>query len=175
MEAEVPTLIEILDQLTTEPVDLVGHSDGATIALLAATQRPDRVRSVVSVAAHTFVEPLTTSSIQRLLDDARRSGPPGWLMRFHGSRGMELLQAWASVWLGQAHAEWDVRAALSRMRCPVLAIQGDGDEFGSDEQLRVIAQRVRGAEIWRVRGVGHSPFADEEAFVERIAEFWSRA
>ena len=173
MEAEVPTLLEMLDELTPQPVDLVGHSDGATIALLAASQHEDRVRSVVSIAAHTFVETVTTTSIRALLDEAERHGVQGWLSRFHGTRGLQLLRAWADVWLGQVHRGWDIRAALSSIRCPVLAIQGDADEFGSDEQLWSIGRAVRRAETWHVRGVGHTPFVDEPAFAQRIVEFWS--
>lgn len=175
MEAEVPTLLEIIAEYAEDPVDLVGHSDGATIALLAAAAQPSRVRSVVSIAAHTFVEPITTASIRGLLEAAERDGPPGWLTRFHGDNGMALLRAWADVWLSAAHARWDVRPLLCGIRRPVLAIQGDADEFGSGEQLAVIGREVAGAETWLVAGVGHTPFADERAFARRIAEFWRRA
>lgn len=186
MEAEVAVLMEVVDALgagleqhsaaarNVVPVDLVGHSDGATIALLAAAWYPDQIRSVVSIAAHTFVEPETTASIQALRDVMRRGASPTWVQRLHGNRGAALLEAWADVWLGQVHARWDVRAELSAIRCPVLALQGDGDEFGSDEQLAVIGKRIRGAEIWRLRG-GHSPQHDAtEEFVQRVGDFWRR-
>jgi len=173
MEAEVPTLVEILDQHTEGPVHLVGHSDGGTIALLTAAVHPERVRSVVSIAAHTFVEPITTRSIGALREAAERDGPPGWLTRFHGARGMPLLDAWAEVWLGQVHARWDVRSELANICCPVLAIQGDGDEFGSREQLEVLGREIEGARTWLVEGVGHTPFVDQEAFARRIAAFWA--
>jgi pimeloyl-ACP methyl ester carboxylesterase len=174
MEAEVPTLIEIVAAFSAGPVDLVGHSDGATIALLAAAEHPERVRSVVSIAAHTFVEPVTTSSIQALLEDAEANGAPGWLTRFHGERGLDLLRSWAEVWLGQVHGRWDVRQRLGEIRCPVLAIQGEADEFGSAEQLRVIGRRVPTAETWMIADAGHTPFVDEGAFARRIVDFWKR-
>lgn len=174
MEAEVPTLLEIIDAYSEHPVDLVGHSDGATIALLTAAQHPEQVRSVVSIAAHTFVEPITTTSIRALLEAAERDGPPGWMTRFHGVRGMELLRAWADVWLGPGHARWDVRGELAAIRRPVFAIQGDADEFGSRAQLEVIASEVPDVEAWLVADVGHTPFVDEDEFARRIAEFWQR-
>ncbi len=175
MEAEVPTLLEVLAELTPRPVDLVGHSDGGSIALLAASRFGERVRSVVSIAAHAFVEPITTTSIAALLEAAERDGPQGWLTRFHGPHGLDLLRSWAAVWLGQVHAGWDIRDRLPFVRCPVLAIQGDDDEFGSDEQLWEIGRRIEGAETWRIPGVGHTPFVDEASFARRIADFWSRA
>ena len=153
----------------------MGHSDGATIALLAAAWHPDRVRSVVSIAAHTFVEPETTASIQALRHALQRGAAPAWLGRLHGDRGGSLLDAWADVWLGQVHAKWDVRSELSAVRCPVLALQGDADEFGSDEQLAVIGERVREVEIWRLHG-GHSPHHDAaEECVRRVGDLWRRS
>ncbi len=174
MEAEVPALVEIVDFIGAVPVDLVGHSDGATIALLAAARHPERIRSVVSIAAHTFVEPLTTTSIRGLLRDAADNGPPGWLRRLHGPRALALLQAWADVWLGQVHGRWDIRPELGRIRCPVLAVQGSDDEFGSEEQLHVIGREVPSATTWLIEGAGHTPFSNQAPFVDRIAAFWSR-
>ena len=175
MEAEVPTLMEVIDAVGSTSVDLVGHSDGATIALLAAAWHPRRVRSVVSIAGHTFVEPETTKSIQALRDGLNRGVSPAWLGRLHGDRGRSLLEAWAGVWLGKSHAEWDVRGELSRVKCPVLALQGDSDEFGTADQLVAISDLVRDVEIWQSCG-GHSVHHDlSEEFVRRVGEFWSRS
>jgi pimeloyl-ACP methyl ester carboxylesterase len=173
MESEVPTLVEIIDEVGGGPVDLVGHSDGATIALLTAAEHPRHVRSVVSIAAHTFVEPITTTSIRGLLDAAERDGPPSWLRRLHGERAMDLLRSWAEVWLSRVHARWDARPALARIRCPVLAIQGERDEFGSAEQLHALGREIEHADTWLIEGVGHTPFAAEEDFARRIARFWA--
>jgi len=175
MEAEVPTLTEIIDSTELGSVDLVGHSDGATIALLAAAWHPNKIRSVVSIAAHTFVEAETTKSIEGLRDQLNRGGVPSWLGRLHGNRGEPLLKAWAEVWLGESHAGWDVRAELPRVKCPVLAIQGNNDGFGSDEQLAVLGEFLPDSEIWRVRG-GHAPHHElGDAFIRGVGDFWLRA
>ena len=174
MEAEVPTLMEIIDATEMGSVDLVGHSDGATIALLAAAWHPNRIRSVVSIAAHTFVEVETTKSIEALQDQLNTGVTPSWLGRLHGDRGESLLEAWAEVWLGGSHAEWDARSELSQVACPVLAVEGDNDGFGSDKQLEVIGQLVPDTEIWRVQG-GHAPHHElGDAFIRRVGDFWSR-
>ena len=176
MEAEVPTLVELIRHNATKPVDLVGHSDGATIALLTAADYPELVRSVVSVAAHTFVEPLTTSSISGFRDQVRGGDSPKWLGRLHGARGVALVEAWSEVWLGEEHGRWDVRGRLPEIACPVFAIQGEDDEFGSVEQLEVLGQRIARSTTWKVRRAGHTPWAGrEEELVRRITAFWRAA
>jgi pimeloyl-ACP methyl ester carboxylesterase len=174
MEAEVPTLMEIIDSTEMGSVDLVGHSDGATIALLAAAWHPSKIRSVVSIAAHTFVEAETTKSIEGLRAQSNRGRAPSWLSGLHGTRGEPLLEAWAEVWLGESHAKWDVSAELPRVKCPVLAIQGNDDGFGSDEQLAVLGEFLPDSEIWRVRG-GHAPHHElGAAFIRGVGDFWLR-
>ncbi len=173
MEAEVPVLEEIVESLAIRPVHLIGHSDGASITLLFAAACPDLVGSVVSIAAHTFVETATTRSIRALLAGANSGNLPPWLTRQHGARAETLLRAWADVWLGDEHGSWNITIKLAGVRCPVLALQGSADEFGSLEQLRSIESGVAGAEGWLVDGAGYSPHFDQrEAFVERVAAFW---
>ena len=172
MEAEVPVLEEIVESLAVRSVHLIGHSDGASIALLFAAARPDLVGSVVSIAAHTFVEPATTRSIRALLARANSGNLPRWLSRQHGARAETLLRAWAEVWLSDEHGSWNITTKLGGVRCPVLALQGSDDEFGSPEQLRSIESGVAGAEAWLVGGAGHSPHFDQrDAFMEHVAAF----
>jgi len=173
MEAEVPVLAEIVERHGTKPIDLVGHSDGASIALLFAAAHPEVARSVISIAAHTFVEPVNTKRIEALLRAASAGSMPAWLERLHGDRAAQLLRTWAEVWLGEGHGRWDIRDRLPGIRCPVLAIQGDGDEFGTGVQLDSIHEAVDGAETWLVEGAGHTPHNDRaDAVLERCLEFW---
>lgn len=172
MEGEVPTLLALLDHLGIARATLLGHSDGGSIALLCAAWHPGRVRAVVTEAAHTFVEPETQQGIRALVALQADGRTPGWLHKLHGPRAEALLGAWSDHWLSEVHARWDIRAELPRVRCPVLAIQGDQDEFGTQAQVDSILAGVPGARSWIVPGCGHTPHTQaEDAFVQRVADF----
>jgi pimeloyl-ACP methyl ester carboxylesterase len=172
MEGEVPILLELLEQLGIARPCLVGHSDGGSIALLFAAWHPRRVRAVVTEAAHTFVEPETQGGIRELLALQAAGRTPAWLSKLHGARADDLLRAWSGHWLSGLHARWDIRGELPRVRCPVLAVQGAADEFGTQAQLDSILAAVPGAQSWVVPGCGHTPHSQaEDAFLERVVGF----
>lgn len=172
MEAEVPALLELLDALAIPQALLLGHSDGGSIALLCAALHPHRVRAVVTEAAHTFVEPETQQGIRELVALQAAGRTPAWLSKLHGERADAVLAAWSAHWLSDVHARWDIRGELARIRCPVLAVQGDADEFGTQAQVDSILGQVRGARNWIVPACGHTPHSQaEEAFVERVVDF----
>jgi pimeloyl-ACP methyl ester carboxylesterase len=172
MEAEAPVLLELLDHLKIERPHLIGHSDGGSIALVFAALYPQRVRSVVTEAAHVFVEPETQAGIQALVDAQAAGNTPKWLQRLHGERADDLLRIWASGWLSGKHGRWNIERFLADVACPVLAIQGDQDEFGTLAQVEAIAAQVRNGQQWVAPGCGHTVHADAaDAFVERVVEF----
>lgn len=172
MEAEVPILLELLEHLRVPRAALVGHSDGGSIALLCAAWHPRRVRAVVTEAAHTFVEPETQAGIRALVALQAAGRTPGWLVKLHGERADDLLRAWSDHWLSPVHARWDIRPELPAVRCPVLAVQGDADEFGTPAQVDSIVAAVAGAQSWIVPGCGHTPHSQaEDAFVARVSAF----
>ncbi len=172
MEAEVPVLRALLEHLGIERPGLVGHSDGGSIALLFAAAHPERVRAVVTEAAHTFVEPETQAGIRALLALQAAGRTPDWLRKLHGPRADDVLRAWSAHWLSEVHARWDIRAKLPRVRCPVLAVQGDSDEFGTQAQVDSILAAVPGARSWIAPRCGHTPHSQaEDAFVERVVAF----
>ena len=175
MEAEVPALVDLLDALSLERVHLVGHSDGASIALLFAARYPERVMSLVSVAAHCFVEPRTRQGIQALINAMSRGQTPGWLRRLHRDRAEALLGAWGKSWLSARHEQWNIEQWLGYVKCPALAVQGAEDEFGTEAQLTAILNRVEGCEKWLVEGCGHTPYDELPGeFTERVGEFLAR-
>ena len=172
MEAEVPVLLELLDKLGLARAHLIGQSDGASIALVFAALHPRRVITLVAEAAHTFVERETLGGIRALRKAAKAGKLPAWLTRLHGKRGAALLEAWSSHWLSPVHAEWSIEKYLGYIECPVLVVQGDRDEFGTEAQVTSIVNRVGGAETWIADGCGHTPHNEaQEAFLERVTRF----
>jgi pimeloyl-ACP methyl ester carboxylesterase len=151
---------------------LVGHSDGASIALIAAGDGLPGVEALVLLAPHLFVEELTVTSIARLAE--RTLGPnaePELVARFerhHGANTLPLLRAWTGVWLSPAFRAWDIRAAVSRIARPVLAIQGADDEYGTLAQLEALGA----AEKLIVPRCGHAPHLQgPDPALKRIERF----
>jgi pimeloyl-ACP methyl ester carboxylesterase len=175
MEAEVEPLRETLAALGVGPAFLVGHSDGGSIALLYAARYPEAVRAAVTEAAHVIFERETQAGIEALVALQRQGRTPGWLKRLHGERAEALLAAWSAGWLSAEHARWDITPHLPGVRCPLLAVQGERDEFGTARQVELIRRGVPHAESWLVPGSGHTPHAFVQAeFERRVADFLAR-
>ncbi|MCH9045679.1 MAG: alpha/beta hydrolase [SAR324 cluster bacterium] len=172
MEAEVAPLRALLDHVGADHTCLVGHSDGGSIALLFAARYRRSVRALVTEAAHAFVEPETQAGIRALVAMQAAGKTPTWLRKLHGERAEALLGAWSERWLSDSHARWSIRERLPAVRCPVLAIQGEADEFGTQGQVDAILLHVPSAQSWIVPGCGHTPHNQaEDAFVERVVAF----
>lgn len=132
---------------------LIGHSDGGTLAL-GVDMRP---RGIVTIAAHVLVEKETRAGI-RIALDAYRTGLREKLMRYHGDKTDLLFACWSGVWLSPEFDSWNMRAELPRVRCPVLALQGDRDEYGTGAQLAAIESGVSGpVETLLIAGAAHEP------------------
>jgi pimeloyl-ACP methyl ester carboxylesterase len=158
LEDEADVLARVLDACGVAEAVLFGHSDGGSIALVAAARFPERVRAVVTEGAHVLVEELTLAGIRAAREALRTTDLRERLRRHHGDRTDAVTAAWIDVWLSPAFRDWDITAYLPRIRCPVLALQGTDDEYGTPAQVRAIADGVAGpsrAEL--VPGVGHTP------------------
>ena len=166
------SLPALLDALRIENPVLIGHSDGASIALIHAGAGR-AVRGVVAMAPHVFIEPVCLSSIRKATDAFETTDLPARLGRYH-REVRKTFYGWADVWLDPDFAGWDIRADhLPNVGCPVLAIQGYGDEYGTMAQLDEIAARVKGAcELLKLADCGHTPFRDQpEAVLKEVTRF----
>jgi pimeloyl-ACP methyl ester carboxylesterase len=165
----LPELTKALD--LQNPI-LVGHSDGASIALIHAGAG-HAVRGVVAMAPHVFIEPICLSSIRKISREFEPSGLAGRLGRYHRD-ARKTFYGWADVWLDPEFEGWDIRGDfLPGVRCPVLAIQGHDDEYGTMAQIDEIARRVKGTcELLKLDNCGHAPFRDQpDAVVSTVSAF----
>ena len=152
----------------TSPV-LFGHSDGASIALLYAADHP--VTALVLEAPHVFVEDLSVTSIAAVREQYATTDLREKLGRRHDDVDATF-RGWNDIWLDARFRAWDITADVARIAAPVLLVQGDEDEYGTDAQLAAIATRIPRTEIVMAAGAGHSPHRDDpELVLARTAAF----
>ena len=167
-------LPELLAQEDVADAVLIGHSDGASIALIhAGSGHP--VRGVVVLAPHVFVEDVCLRSIEAARTQFEASDLGARLGRYHRD-ARKTFYLWNDVWLDPRFRAWNIEEYLPRIRCPVLALQGEDDAYGTILQLDAIARQVNGpCEIVRLADCGHSVHVDQpEAALAAIARFVER-
>jgi pimeloyl-ACP methyl ester carboxylesterase len=157
-----------------EPPWLVGHSDGGSIALLHAGAFPTRTAGLVVLAPHILVEDLSVASIARAREAYLHTDLRGRLARHHDDPD-SAFWGWNNIWLHPDFRAWSIEAEVARISCPVLAVQGLDDEYGTLEQIRGIARRVPATELLELPACGHSPHRDQpEALTRAITDFLAR-
>jgi pimeloyl-ACP methyl ester carboxylesterase len=159
----------------TDPPWLFGHSDGGSIALLHAAHFPDAVAGAVVLAPHVFVEDVSVSSIARTREAFGGTDLPQRLARHHDDVA-SAFWGWNDAWLDPAFRAWNIEADLKTIRCPLLAIQGVGDEYGTLEQVRRIRAHVPAAQLMELSDCGHSPHRDQpERVIAATVDFIAAA
>ena len=167
MHAQAHEVLPMLfEALAVERPWLFGHSDGASIALLHAAKFP--VAGVVAVAPHLFVEDVSIASIQRAREAYAGTDLRARLARYHADPD-SAFRGWNDVWLDPAFRSWNIEADLETITAPILAVQGEDDEYGSLEQIQGIARRRPGAQLLVVPQCGHSPHRDQAETLSREA------
>ncbi|MBO9330250.1 alpha/beta fold hydrolase [Achromobacter xylosoxidans] len=168
----LPALLRALDvdARRDRPV-LYGHSDGGSIALLYAAMHPDAVAGVVAAAPHIFVEDVSVASIAQARRAYLETDLPARLGRHH-AHADSAFWGWNDIWLDPAFRAWNLEPYLSRIACPVLAIQGLDDEYGTLAQIRGIRRLAPQTELLEIPDCGHSPHKDQPARVtQAVAGF----
>jgi pimeloyl-ACP methyl ester carboxylesterase len=168
-------LPELLKELRLQNPVLVGHSDGASIALIH-TGAGHAARGVVAMAPHVFIEPLCLGSIDKAKVSFETTDFAQRLGRYHRD-ARKTFYGWADVWLDPEFKGWDIRDDyLPGVRCPVLAIQGHDDEYGTMAQLDEIERQVAGpCELLKLENCGHAPFRDRpEEALQAVSNFVKR-
>jgi len=143
---------------------LLGHSDGGSIALLFAAAFPDAPAGLIVMAPHEFVESQTRAGIANACLAWKHAALPQKLARYHPD-AQQVFDDWSQTWLAPAFDDWSIVDELSRIRCPVLAIQGEDDEYASMRQIEVIAEHAPHTQLLKLAQCGHSPQRDQPAAV----------
>ena len=161
----------LLSQLQIKRPWLFGHSDGGSIALLYASRHSDQCSGAIVVAPHIMVEDISITSIQLARDAYLHQGLRDRLARYHDDVDSAFF-GWNDIWLSPAFRSWSIEAELDTIRCPLLAVQGEDDEYGTLEQVYGIRQRLPHAVVVSIPKCGHSPHRDQpEMLMNTVSGF----
>lgn len=164
----------IFKALNIEEFILFGHSVGGGMALCAAEVFGSRCLAVVTESAQAFVEDRTRDGINQARIDFANSNVFAKLEKYHGEKTQWVLDAWIKVWLSAEFSNWSLAADLPKVKCPVLVIHGDRDEYGSSRFPDLIADLVRGrVEKKIIKDCGHVPHREKvDTVLELVTSFF---
>ena len=153
-------LPQLLASLAISAPILVGHSDGASISLIyAGAGNP--VRGVIVEAPHVFVEEHGMAGIVAAKEAFESTDLPHKLGKHHRDP-VKTFYGWNDVWMSNDFRRWNIEASLPGIRCPVMAIQGEDDAYGTFVQLDAIARQVGGpCELVKLPACGHTPHKEQ--------------
>jgi pimeloyl-ACP methyl ester carboxylesterase len=159
----------ILERLGIRRPVLFGHSDGASIALIQAASPESEVAGIIALAPHIKVEDLTVRSIATAKTAYLETDLRARLSRHHADVD-STFWGWNRIWLDPAFRSWNIEALLPSIRCPILAIQGEDDEYGTMEQIASIARAAPDSRRLAVPACRHSPHRDQPQAVLAAAQ-----
>ena len=169
-EAEV-VLPALLGQAGFPRPVLLGHSDGASIAIIYAARLPDSAAALILEAPHVFVEDLTVDSIA-LAKTAYETTDLAQRLARHHDDADRTFWGWNKIWLDSRFRSWNIESCLDSICCPVLVIQGEDDEYGTPKQVRAIQARLPAAQAALFAQCKHAPHRDQpDLTLRRIAGF----
>lgn len=144
LEREADMLSLLLSKLGIEKCVLFGHSDGGSIALIAAAKSPQLIAGVITEGAHVFVEEITLDGIRQAQKLFAETDLRQRITKYHGDKTEGVISAWVDTWLSDKFRNFNMEHFLPAIKCPVLVIQGEADEYGSEKQVDAIAEQVSG-------------------------------
>ncbi|TGE27335.1 alpha/beta fold hydrolase [Hymenobacter metallicola] len=169
LEEEAETVNRVLAACGLAQAVLFGHSDGGTLALLAAALEPARIAACVTIGAHVFVEDVTLAGIREAQRQYQTTNLPQKLARYHGANTDAVFRAWTETWLAPSFRTWNIERYLPAVACPVLVLQGSNDEYGTAAQVEAIARQTTGPATARLLpGRGHSPHREDPGLVVQL-------
>lgn len=140
---------------------LFGHSVGGGMAINIASKDSD-CKAVITVSAQSFVEDVTVKGIKNAQTMFQQPGQLERLERWHGAKAKWVLNAWIDTWLSDEFKDWSLAPAIGNVLCPVLAIHGDDDEYGSIAFPQFITERSGGSsQLLIIQDCGHMPHREK--------------
>jgi len=169
----LPALLRALDvDAAHERPWLLGHSDGGSIALLFAARFPGSVGGAIVIAPHILVEERSVASIEQARTAYLETDLRERLARYHEDPD-SAFWGWNRIWLHPPFRQWSIEGEIGSITCPLLAVQGVDDEYGTLEQIRGIVRVVPHTHLLELADCGHSPHRDQgDALIAAIKTFY---
>ena len=168
----LPALLTALDiDAAHDKPWLLGHSDGGSITLLYAAQFAQAIAGAIVLAPHILVEDLSVASIAQAKTAYETTDLKQRLAKHHDDPD-SAFWGWNRIWLHPPFKQWSIEEEIRAIACPLLAVQGLDDEYGTLEQIRGIARRVPQTELLELPACGHSPHRDQpDALIAAATRF----
>lgn len=165
--------VPLCEQLGIERCVLFGHSVGGAMASVCAARFPQRCEALITESAQSFVEDLTLRGIRDARDAFAEPGQLDRLKRYHGDKAAWVLSAWTDTWLSEPFQDWRLDDTLPAVECPVLAIHGEHDEYGSAVHPNRFASLSAGpGRALIIEACGHVPHKEKaEVVLEAVKGF----
>ena len=172
-EEALTSLPQVLAHFRIERGILVGHSDGGSIALMFAATHPEKVCCLMTEAAHVFVEDVTLAGIREAVGVYKDTDLKRRLAKYHGDKTDLVFKRWSETWLAPSFRGWNIENYLPKVNCPVLAIQGQDDPYGTSVQIDAIVRQVSGPSSGLIiPDCGHIPhFQAREVVIQAMTDF----
>lgn len=163
----------VIQALNLDQYILIGHSVGGGMAVCAAEQNPDACLAVVTIGAQAVNEKQTTEGVHAAKESFKDPVQLERLAKYHGTRAKWVLESWTETWLSEAYQGWTLEPNLKQLRCSLLAIHGELDEFGSVKQPQLMVDITSTASVCHIiAGAGHVPHKENpEAVLTVIQDF----
>ena len=165
------------ERLGLQRFAVLGHSVGGGMGVHVAARFPDDCTALVTIAAQAFVEARTLRGLRAARVSFAEPGALERLVRYHGEKARWVLSAWLDTWLDPSFADWSLDDVLPGVRCPLLALHGERDEYGSAAHPRRLVERAGGpASMEMLPDTGHVPQREQpDEVVRRVAAFLATA
>jgi pimeloyl-ACP methyl ester carboxylesterase len=171
MHREADLVPEVMEALRLPRAHWLGHSDGGSIALIAASRFPHLVESLILEAPHVVVEDETVAGIQAVTDGFALSDMGKRMARYHADP-VTLFHDWSAIWLNPAFRAWTITEMLPQITAPALLIQGRQDQYGTLKQLDMIEAVLADTQRLELDECGHSPhFEQSECVLSGITAY----
>ncbi|PTU32492.1 alpha/beta fold hydrolase [Stenotrophobium rhamnosiphilum] len=162
----------VREQLGFDTFIAVGHSVGGCMSVGVAARYPACL-GVITESAQCFIEDRTRAGILEARDNFAKPGQVDRLKRYHGDKAQWVLDAWIKTWLSPEFSDWNLYAELERVRCPLLALHGENDEYGSLVQPQRMAERASGSSSHEIfPGCAHLPHRENPEIVLASISKW---